>query len=60
MIAGKITVGDGSWIGANSIVLRGAVIGHDSIVGAGSVVKKAHDPGSIIVGVPGNAIRRRW
>lgn len=60
MIAGRIVIGDGSWIGANSIVLRGATVGSESIVGAGTVVKKMHEPGSIIVGVPGRTIRRRW
>lgn len=34
-----VTIGDNVWIGANSVILRGASIGNNSIIAANSVVK---------------------
>ena len=34
----KITIEDGAWIGANSVILKGTKIGKNSIIAAGSVV----------------------
>ena len=39
-LCGNVYVGEGSWIGAGTIVLPGVKIGKWSIVGAGSVVAK--------------------
>ena len=36
----EIVIGEGSWIGANVIILKGVHIGNDSVVGAGSIVLK--------------------
>lgn len=36
--AEPIIIGDGAWIGANSIILKGINIGRASVIGAGSVV----------------------
>jgi virginiamycin A acetyltransferase len=52
-----ITIGRGAWIGANATVM--ADIGHDSIVGAGSVVTKPVPPFAIVVGNPARVIRMR-
>ena len=48
-IALPITVGDDVWIGANTVILRGTVIGRDCVVGAGSVLKGVYPAGSVIV-----------
>jgi carbonic anhydrase/acetyltransferase-like protein (isoleucine patch superfamily) len=42
-----------------AIVLNGAVIGSDSILGAGTVVTEGAriPPGSLVVGVPGKAVK---
>ena len=53
------TVGDGSLIGIQAVVLNNAKIGKNSIVGAGSVVTEGKEfpDNSLIVGSPAKAIR---
>jgi carbonic anhydrase/acetyltransferase-like protein (isoleucine patch superfamily) len=48
------TVGDGSLVGIQAVLLNGATIGRGSIVGAGALVTedKAFADGSLIVGSP--------
>jgi acetyltransferase-like isoleucine patch superfamily enzyme len=52
-----ITIGRGVWIGANATVM--ADVGHDAIVGAGSVVTKPVPPFAIVAGNPARIIRMR-
>jgi acetyltransferase-like isoleucine patch superfamily enzyme len=47
-----ITIGDGCWICAGATLLGGTVIGHNSIVAAGAVVRGEFAPYSVIGGVP--------
>jgi carbonic anhydrase/acetyltransferase-like protein (isoleucine patch superfamily) len=53
------TIGDGSLIGIQAVVLNHAKIGRNSIVGAGSVVTEGKEfpDNSLIVGAPAKAIR---
>jgi carbonic anhydrase/acetyltransferase-like protein (isoleucine patch superfamily) len=53
------TVGDGTLIGIQAVVLNNARIGRNSIVGAGSVVTEGKEfpDNSLIVGAPAKAIR---
>ena len=53
------TIGDGSLIGIQAVVLNNAKIGRNSIVGAGSVVTEGKEfpDNSLIVGSPAKAIR---
>ena len=53
------TVGDGSLIGIQSIVLNGAVIGKGCLVGAGALIteRKVFPDGCLIIGAPAKAIR---
>jgi carbonic anhydrase/acetyltransferase-like protein (isoleucine patch superfamily) len=53
------TVGDGTLIGIQSVVLNNAKIGRNCIVGAGSVVTEGKEfpDNSLIVGSPAKAIR---
>ncbi len=53
------TVGDGSLIGVQAVVLNGARIGRHCLVGAGAVVTegKAFPDGSLILGAPAKAVR---
>jgi carbonic anhydrase/acetyltransferase-like protein (isoleucine patch superfamily) len=46
-------------VGMGAIVLNGAVVGSDSILGAGTVVTEGAciPPGSVVVGVPGKAVK---
>lgn len=52
-----ITVEDNVWIGGGATVLPGVTIGHDSVIGAGSVVSKDIPPGVIAAGNPCRVIR---
>ncbi|MDZ7590951.1 MAG: gamma carbonic anhydrase family protein [Rubrivivax sp.] len=53
------TVGDGSLIGIQAVVLNGARIGRHSLVGAGAVVTEGKEfpDGSLILGAPAKAVR---
>jgi galactoside O-acetyltransferase len=56
---GTIRVGDGAWIGANSVVTRNVSIGAGSVVAAGAVVTGDVDPYTIVGGVPARVISSR-
>lgn len=53
------TVGDGSLIGIQAVILNAAVIGKGCLVGAGAVVteRKIFADGSLILGAPARAVR---
>lgn len=54
----KIVIGKSCWLGANSIILPGVVLGDNVIVAAGSVVTKSFSENSIIAGVPAKLLRK--
>lgn len=45
----SVTIGKNVWIGANSVILRGTVIGDNCVIGAGSVIKGKYDADSVII-----------
>jgi maltose O-acetyltransferase len=51
-----VQVGRGSWLGANSVILKGSSIGAGSVVCAGSVVSGRIPESSLVVGVPGRVM----
>src|SRR4030081_3693045 len=53
------TVGDGSLIGIQAVVLNAAVIGRGCLVGAGAVVteRKVFADGTLILGAPAKVVR---
>lgn len=51
-------IGDKCFIGANSIILPGISIGHNSIVAAGSVVTKNVPKNCIVAGNPAKIIKQ--
>jgi len=53
------TVGEGSLIGIQSIVLNGATIGKGCLVGAGALIteRKVFPEGCLIIGAPAKAVR---
>ena len=55
-----VTIGHDVWIGHGATVLAGVAIGTGAIVGAGAVVSKDVAPYTIVGGVPGKPIRRRF
>lgn len=54
-----VKIGDYVFIGENATILKGVLIGHHSVIGAGTVVKENTKipPYSLVVGVPGRIIR---
>jgi carbonic anhydrase/acetyltransferase-like protein (isoleucine patch superfamily) len=53
------TVGDGSLIGIQAVILNGAVIGKGCLVGAGALITegKTFPDGSLILGAPAKVVR---
>lgn len=58
VISNPIIIKDKSWIGFNSIILKGVTIGEGSIIGAGSVVTKDIPDYTIAAGNPAKVIRQ--
>ena len=53
-----ICIGDGCWVGMNSVILPGVSLGPGTVVAAGSVVTKSFlDGWQIIGGVPARALK---
>ncbi len=55
-VLGAITIGNNVVVGVNVVLLPGTIIGDDSVVGAGAVVRGTFPPGSVIGGVPARVI----
>lgn len=56
-VVAPVTIGDRVWIGARAIVLKGVSIGHDSVIGAGSIVTRDIPPSCIAAGQPARVLR---
>lgn len=54
---GKVTIGEGSWLGENVCVV-GASIGKHCVIGANSVVTKDIPDYSVAVGIPAKVIKQ--
>lgn len=52
-----IVIGDGTWVGANSIILGGVTVGESCVIAAGSVVMKDVPPNTMVGGVPARHIK---
>ncbi|MBO4733889.1 MAG: acyltransferase [Clostridia bacterium] len=53
-----IVIGKNCWIGMNSVILPGVVLGDHTVVGAGSIVTKSFEDGyCVIAGNPAKVIR---
>jgi acetyltransferase-like isoleucine patch superfamily enzyme len=59
IVKSPVRVGDDVWVGVKSSVLRGADVGHGSVVAAHAVVRGDVPPFSVVAGVPGRVVRDR-
>lgn len=57
LVAKPVRIEDRVWIGARAIILKGVTIGHDAVIGAGSVVTRDVPVGAIVGGVPARILR---
>jgi maltose O-acetyltransferase len=55
--AHPISIGARAWLGGGVIVLPGVTIGHDAIIGAGSIVTRSVEPGATAAGNPCRVIK---
>lgn len=53
----NISIGDGCWLGAGSIILPGITLGEKTLVGAGAVVTMSYDSYKMIGGIPAKIIK---
>lgn len=56
----KIIIGNDVWIGHGVIIVGNVKIGNGAILAAGSVITKNVAPYSIVAGVPGKVIKKRF
>lgn len=59
LMIGEITLEDGSWIGAQSVICPGVKAHTHAMLGTGSVANHDLDPYSIYQGIPAVKIRKR-
>ncbi|OPY11912.1 MAG: putative acetyltransferase [Syntrophus sp. PtaB.Bin138] len=53
----QVIIKDGAWLGMNTVVLKGVIIGEGTLVGAKSLVTKSLPDHVIAAGVPARVIR---
>lgn len=53
-----VSVGAGSWIGHGAVILPGATLGRNVVVGASSVVRGEVPDHAVVAGVPAKVVRR--
>lgn len=56
----KTVIGNDVWIGMGVNILHGIHIGDGAIIGTGAVITKDVEPYSIVVGVPGVEVKKRF
>lgn len=56
----EVIIKNDVWIGANSVIMPGVIIGNGAIIGAGAVVTKDVPDYAIVVGVPAKVIKYRF
>jgi acetyltransferase-like isoleucine patch superfamily enzyme len=53
-----IVIKDGVFVGINTTILPGVLIGEESFIGACSLVNEAVEPKSLVAGIPARLIRK--
>jgi acetyltransferase-like isoleucine patch superfamily enzyme len=54
--ARPVRLGEGSWIGANVVILPGVTVGRQAVVGANSVVRADVPPATVVGGTPARVL----
>ena len=54
---GAVSIGSGSWLGANVVILPGTHLGRNTVVAAGAVVRGTFPDHVVIGGVPARVLR---
>jgi acetyltransferase-like isoleucine patch superfamily enzyme len=54
-----IRIDDDCWLGVNSVIMPGVIIGRGAVVGAGSVITADVPPYAVVVGSPARVVRQR-
>lgn len=55
----NVRIGSDCWIGANSVILPGVVLGDGCVIGAGSIVTKNMPAMTVCAGVPAKPLKKR-
>jgi acetyltransferase-like isoleucine patch superfamily enzyme len=53
----QVTIGNNVWVGDSAIVCKGVTVGENSIIGAGSVVRKDIPANSVVAGNPAVVVK---
>jgi acetyltransferase-like isoleucine patch superfamily enzyme len=53
-----VKICDNVWIGMNAVILKGVMIGENSVVAAGSVVTKNVEPNTVVAGNPAVVVKK--
>jgi len=56
----RVKIGHDVWIGDNVKILSGVTVGTGSVLATSAVITKDVEPYSIIGGIPGKLIKKRW
>ncbi len=57
-VFGRITVGSGTYIGQDCLILPGTAIGRNCLIGAGTLVKGTIPDESVVLGNPGRVVMK--
>lgn len=57
MVSKKTSIGNNVWIGRGSMVLAGAAVSDNSVIGAGAIVTNQFENGKLIAGAAARVIR---
>lgn len=57
-VSSPVDIGENTWLGRGTVVLQGASIGANSVVGANAVVTKTLGPGQIVGGIPARPLHK--
>jgi maltose O-acetyltransferase len=58
-VTSPVSIGDGVWLGARSVILPGVTVGDGAVVSTGAVVTKDVPPNSVVAGAPAMVVVKR-